>query len=89
MKTRNPPHHLTVRWILGSTSSGVVVIQDAGPTLMCDTQSLFVGVLRANVALQEVLHCRKLGTLGVHGESCCNLQTSILMGDGRRCGGHR
>ena len=90
---RLPPHHLAFRWVLESTSSGAVVVEDAGPAVICDTQSLLVGVLHLlrcpKVALQEVLRRRKLGTLCVHGGWCYNLLNRILVGDEQSRGGHR
>ena len=90
---RLPAHHLAVQWVLGSASSGAVVVEDAGLAIFWIAQSLFVGVLDflrcLEVLLQEVLRRRELGSIFVNGAFYCNLQNRIIVGDERRCGGHR
>ena len=74
---RLPPHHPVVRWVLGSASSGTVVVEDARLAIICNTQSLFVGILHflrcPKVAVQEVLCRREVGTVTVDLGFCYNL----------------
>ena len=66
--------------------------EDAGLTIIYNTQSLFVGVVHflrcPRDALQAVLCRRELGTMVVSRGFCCNLQDEIIVGDERRCQGH-